>query len=178
MWAKKNLITSLRIIDKDVAKQFASMIVNDLVKKTSFILEINPGNGYLTNELLETKVPYIHLYEKEPKYTESLMLLSEKYPDRLSIRPYNLLTLSMIEYKDRVAKSEKMDDIFQGALKNSWNDEPSIHIIGAVTSMSFFYYLKNSIISQYLSNYGRISLYLAIIPSMSMVSNSVYIILQ
>ncbi|KAK0164775.1 hypothetical protein PV328_003352 [Microctonus aethiopoides] len=166
---QSNLITCLRIIDKDVAKQFASMIVNDLVKKTSFILEINPGNGYLTDELLESKVPHIHSYEKEPKYTESLMLLNEKYPDRLSIRPYNLLTLPMIEYKDRVAKSKIMDDIFQGALKNSWNDEPSIHIIGAVSSMNFFYYLKYSIISQYLSNYGRISLYLAILPSMSMI---------
>ncbi|KAK0182839.1 hypothetical protein PV327_000933 [Microctonus hyperodae] len=147
------------------------MIVNDLVKKTSFILEINPGYGYVTDELLENKVPYIHLYETEPNYIESLKLLSKKYPDRISIRPYNLLTLSKIEYKDRIKKSEQMDVIFQGAIKKSWNDEPSMHIIGAVPSMKFFYYLRNSILSQYLSNYGRISLYLAILPSMSMIFN-------
>ncbi|KAK0086792.1 hypothetical protein PV325_002512 [Microctonus aethiopoides] len=151
MCAKKNLITCLRIIDKDVAKQFASMIVNDLVKKTSFILEINPGNGYLTDELLESKVPHIHSYEKEPKYTESLMLLNEKYPDRLSIRPYNLLTLPMIEYKDRVAKSKIMDDIFQGALKNTIL--PSMSMIFDESAEKIIHHKPNTMFLRTLFDY-------------------------
>ena len=44
----------LYFIDRDVAAKYVSLIVDDLLKNTCFVAEMNPGYGVLTTELLKS----------------------------------------------------------------------------------------------------------------------------
>lgn len=155
---------SLHLLNKNTAKEFSSMIVND-VKSNIPVLEINPGPGFLTEELLRNDVSRVYLYERLRKFDWYLDPLVKKYGSRVEVRHHNILNLQYIEVIDLKSGSTNMQKIFEGIEKKEWHEEPSMQIIGAVSNGQFLNYLQYSMLTRYLSDFGRVILYIATRPS-------------
>lgn len=170
---KTNKINSLHLFDKTVANKFMALINNDLLtNNTGFYVELNPGMGLMTRELLDAGVPILHSYEKMDEFSKYLQPIVNEYPKRLNIRNYDFLKVAKMEYIDDLTNSKKLKNLLDGIEEKEWKDEPAIKIIGAVPNMNFFYYLQYSLVDKCLAKFGRIVLYVAILPSMSLVNNS------
>ncbi|XP_063981831.1 dimethyladenosine transferase 2, mitochondrial [Diachasmimorpha longicaudata] len=166
---RRSNFSTLHLFDRDVSKAFASLVIDEVPKEGTFIAEMNPGAGLMTHQLLESGVSVVHSYEKFPEFMKWLYPLSQKYSGRLQIRPYNFASLGKAEFLDRQVNSRIMKNMFEGLKPRDWQDRPAIAVVGAVPSVKFFYSLQWTLMNQYLSDYGRIVLYVAVSPSVSLV---------
>ncbi|XP_057337907.1 dimethyladenosine transferase 2, mitochondrial [Microplitis mediator] len=157
---------SLHLLNKTTAKEFSSMIVND-VKPNIPVLEMNPGPGFLTEELLRNGVSRVYLYERLRKFDWYLDPLVKKYGNRVEVRHHNILSLQYIEITDLKAGNTNMQKIFEGIEKKQWHEEPAMQIVGAVSNGQFLSYLPYSMLMRYLSDFGRVILYIATRPSVA-----------
>lgn len=164
----------LYIIDRDSAAEYLSLIKNDLIKNTCFVVEMNPGYGVLTTELLKLDIPLIHLYEAKKELHPILNAIHNMYPGRLDLRTFNLLTTYYTFHK---LKDANIQQIFQGVKNKEWEDETSMQIVGATSSKLFFFHLIQSLLFRnYFMSYGRPVFYLAIPPFLWHVSISFFLL--
>lgn len=164
----------LYLLNKNTAKDLASMIANDIIQSNVPVVEVNSGPGFLTEELLKAGVPQIYMNEKHEEFHWYLEPLLKKYSKRLSLRKYNLLQLSFIQSSDERVNGNKMQDIFGEIDRKQWNQEPSMQIISIVPNKPFLYSVQYSMIDQYLSSFGRIIFYIVTKPSIAKVNIIIY----
>ncbi|XP_011305905.1 dimethyladenosine transferase 2, mitochondrial [Fopius arisanus] len=160
--------TTLHLLDRDVSKEFSSLVIDQIPKENTFVAEMNPGLGLITRELLESGVSVVHAFEKFTEFMQWLHPLEGVYPGRLQVRHYNLATLAKTAFQDGKLNTKNMDKIFQGMRKKGWSESPSLTVVGSVANISFLYSLKWMLINQFLSDYGRAVLYVAVPPSISL----------
>ncbi|KAH0568524.1 dimethyladenosine transferase 2, mitochondrial [Cotesia glomerata] len=163
----------LYLLNKNTAKDLASIIANDIIKSNVPVVEVNSGPGFLTEELLKAGVPRIYMNEKYEEFHWYLEPLLKKYGKRLSLRKYNLLQLSLIQSSDDRINGKKMQDIFGGIDTKQWDQEPSMQIISIVPNKPFLYSVQYSMIDQYLSSFGRIILYIVTKPSIAKIFENI-----
>ncbi|XP_015120687.1 dimethyladenosine transferase 2, mitochondrial [Diachasma alloeum] len=160
--------TTLHLLDRDVSKAFASLIIDKIPKEQTFIAEMNPGIGLMTQQLLDSGVSVVHGYDKFTEFMQWLHPLSKRYPGRLHLRPFNLATIAKTDFLDGKINSRNMDKMFEGIRPRDWRGPPAIAVIGAVPNVNFFYSFQWSLVNQYLSDYGRAVLFVAVSPSTSL----------
>nr|XP_003702653.2 PREDICTED: dimethyladenosine transferase 2, mitochondrial [Megachile rotundata] len=151
--------TIIYLMNDEVAKQFVVLIKDDLLKNMKQVVEINPGLGLLTKELLQANVPFIHLYESNTQYSDSLNNLSEKFPNRLSLKIFNTCSLSKLLSDITVNTDDKLLSNIQ---KKKW-EESCVQIVGATIQSAFIRNLIGCTIFQTsIMMYGRPTFYFAI----------------
>ncbi|XP_033218051.1 dimethyladenosine transferase 2, mitochondrial isoform X2 [Belonocnema kinseyi] len=161
---------SLYFSDEKVAKKFSSLISKDIVQgSSSFVAEINPGLGLLTEGLLQTKIPKIHLYEPTPSFilpNSRLQSLVYKNPLRLELRKANLLKMWDAAFMDLKDGGNRFQEMMKGIEKRKWNDDPYMKIVGAIANNKLIKHLTMSVIFQNsFVECGRVILFLAMPPS-------------
>ena len=152
-YAKKSLGQNF-LIDKNIIKK----IINIIEIKNKNIIEIGPGNGALTEELLKKKPKSLILIEKDYNLTKKL---EEKYNENKSIKIFNADIL-----KFDIDKIENKNSAIFGNLPYNISSQILIKFIkqkkwppkyGDIIFM-FQKELGEKIIGKFPSkNYGRIS---------------------
>lgn len=159
--------TDLYLINHHVAEQFVSLIKEDLLQNASRVIEMNPGFGMITKELLDAGVPFIYLYEKEEKFVKRLNNLRDQFPKRLSIEHTNLYNLSKLMNLDSIhTNNEPIFGSFGDVKGKKWEEPSSVQIIGATNKLKFIRHLILSAVFQtsFMMN-ERAIFYMAISPS-------------
>lgn len=173
-FSKVKTFNNLYLFDRDTAKQFVMLIIDDLLKNTSFVMETNPGLGILTDELLKANVPFIHLYEDDVKFHPFLRNLQEKYPHRIDLKSQNLKTIYKYMYLEGITDKKVYSEIFRGIKQKKWEEETCLQMISNITNAKF---IKNLIFDVVYKNsftaYGRPSFYITIPPSFWKVNRNI-----
>ncbi|XP_032665348.1 dimethyladenosine transferase 2, mitochondrial isoform X2 [Odontomachus brunneus] len=149
-----------------VAAEFVSIIIDDLLKDTCFVAELNPSVGMLTTELLKAGVPLIHLYEERKEFDSILKNLSDSYPGRLDRRRFNLFKMNTLMYLDKITNRDSMIKVFQGVKSKKWEDK-CMQVIGATSNMTFMRHIIYSLLFRNsFMTHGRTVFYMAVPPTM------------
>ncbi|XP_076666330.1 mitochondrial transcription factor B2 [Andrena cerasifolii] len=159
--------TDLYLINQHVAEQFVSLIKDDLLQNATRVIEMNPGLGMITKELLDNGVPFIHLYEKEEMFVKRLNNLRDEFPKRLSIEHANLYNISRMMNVDSIRSSnEPVFGPLGDVRGRKWEEPSSVQIIGATNKLKFIRHLILSTVfqSSFMMN-ERAIFYMAISPS-------------
>ncbi|GAB0092805.1 rRNA adenine N(6)-methyltransferase [Sergentomyia squamirostris] len=155
----------LYIVDESVAKTVAGIVCKNS-QDDSPIVEINPGLGILTQELLKVSKQKIHLYEVDNEFNGFLEELVKKNRRRLSLRNADLVFLYKLAYQDKLDNGNRVESLLNDKLpKRNWKEAPNARIVGAVGSQNFFRHLVYSVIYQSsLLSYGRSEMFLIVPP--------------
>ncbi|KYM97609.1 PREDICTED: dimethyladenosine transferase 2, mitochondrial isoform X2 [Cyphomyrmex costatus] len=175
LFKEKNMLfrkvnaSTLHLINKDIAVKYVSLIKNDLLKNMCYVVELNPGFGILTRELLKAGVPLIHLYESNLKLRKIQEMLCTKYPGKLNLISFknsNLFGITRVFFDDKVT-DEKYEDNFKAIDSKNWEDKTYMQVIGACDNTNLFtFIIHNLIFRNGFMFYGRPVFYIAILPSM------------
>lgn len=119
---KMNTPNHLYLADEAVARNIADCVAGSSSRDTS-ILEINPGCGVLTQQLLSATSQKIHLFESDEEFTKDLEKIVEKNPDRLSLKKEDLTALWRIAYQDKLDNGDRVQKLLDGKLpKRDWTE--------------------------------------------------------
>lgn len=158
--------SSSYLINPVGAKEFADLISSDLLRDPSYVIETNPGLGILTEELLNSKVPLVHLYERYEEFLKSsspLVKLLEKYPSRLKIRKLNFFDVWSLLLHDYFYNENLAQEYLADVPKKNWEDECFAQIIAICSSREFLYKMcKNFAFQTEIFDHGRPKFYLAL----------------
>lgn len=162
---------TLYLIDREAAKKYVSFIINDLSKNMCYVAELNSGFGVLTKELLKAGVPLIHVYAPNKVSQSILNGICDTYPGRLDVKNVNILKITKLYYIDKIIGSSRVKEILQGVESKKWENETSMQIITATSSIEFFnHLLKSLLFRNCFMFHGRPVFYLAVPPSVWNVS--------
>ena len=154
VFAKKSLGQNF-LIDKNIIKK----IVNSTIVKNKNIIEIGPGKGALTDEILKKKPKSLKLIEKDNQLYE---YLKNKYLKNQNIKIFNRDILNF-----NLCKVSEKDSIIFGNLPYNISSQILVKIIkfknltSNFTNIIFMFQkeLGEKIVSKFpSSNYGRLSI--------------------
>ena len=154
VFAKKSLGQNF-LIDKNIIKK----IVNSTIVKNKNIIEIGPGKGALTDEILKKKPKSLKLIEKDNQLYE---YLKNKYLKNQNIKIFNRDILNF-----NLCKVSEKDSIIFGNLPYNISSQILVKIIkfknltSNFTNIIFMFQkeLGEKIVSKFPStNYGRLSI--------------------
>lgn len=157
------------LINEKVSNHFATLIKDDLLLNMSYVVELNPGYGLLTKDLLEAGIEHIHLYENRSIFYSELYNLQKIFPNRIIITETNFLKISKLLYIPD--KLKYFNQLFNNVSKRKWEEQSYMQIIGTLVNSQFIRHIILSTIFQtgFMIN-GRIIFYFAISPSIWNVS--------
>ncbi|XP_071868974.1 mitochondrial transcription factor B2 [Bombus fervidus] len=156
------------LIHDNISNKFVTLIKDDLLENTCYVIELNPGYGLLTRRLLDAGVPFIHLYESHNQFYEELRSLEAIYPNRVNITKANLLGITkwLNLHESFNVTNAHLCNLFNNIPKRKWEEKSCMQIIGTVTKCVFIRHLILSIIFQTgFMMHGRTIFYLALPPS-------------
>lgn len=157
------------LINDNVSNNFVKLIKDDLLLNMSYVVELNPGFGLLTKDLLEAGIKYIHLYENRNIFYLKLLNLQKIFPNQVTITKTNFLKLSKLLYIPN--KLKEFNQLFDNVSKKKWEEESYMQIVGILINSQFIRHIILSIIFQTgIMINGRVIFYLALPPSIWHVS--------
>lgn len=78
------------LLDKSTAKDFCGLVKDDLLKHSSYLMEVNPGFGHLTEQLLDSGIPKVYACEEREFFVRRLEPMIQKYGnDRIAVKHVN-----------------------------------------------------------------------------------------
>lgn len=151
------------LINDKVSNKFATLIKDDLLLNMSYVVELNPGYGLLTKDLLEAGINCIHLYENRNIFHSELYNLQKIFPNRIIISKANFLKVSKLLYIPD--KLKHFNELFNNVPKRKWEEESYMQIIGTLINSQFIRHIILSIIFQTgIMINGRVIFYFALSP--------------
>ncbi|XP_014205785.1 dimethyladenosine transferase 2, mitochondrial [Copidosoma floridanum] len=123
---------SLHLINRDTAKQFCSMIEQDLLQNTSHVIENNSGLGILTEELLKIGVPKINMFEKNRSFltpNSPLQSLLKDHKSRLSLKELNFTDIWAMAIRDNFMNENLTGHYLTDVPHNDWKSKTNAQII-------------------------------------------------
>lgn len=157
------------LINNKVSNKFATLIKDDLLLNMSYVVELNPGYGLLTKDLLQAGINCIHLYENRNMFYSELYNLQKIFPNRVIITKANFLKISKLLYIPD--KLKYFNELFNNVSKRKWEEETYMQIIGTLNNSHFIRHIILSIIFQTgIMINGRIIFYFALPASIWHVS--------
>ncbi|OAD56936.1 Dimethyladenosine transferase 2, mitochondrial [Eufriesea mexicana] len=144
----------------------------------TYVIEVNPGYGLITQNLLKAGIPFIHLWESHNEFYPVLQNLKNIFPNQVKITQANLLKMSKMLNLNKAYESHTFNTynrhisgLFNNISKRKWEEESCMQIIGISTNYRFIRHLIISTIFQTgFMMYGRTIFYLALSPSIWAVS--------
>ena len=159
---------SLYLINKNTAKSLSEIISRELLKDNSFVIECNPGLGFLTEELIKIGVPKINIYEKNESFNAKgspLTKLMIKHPSQISLTKLNLFDLWKKALRDHFYSDSTVQMYLDNLPSSKWEEKSFAQIIAACPNKTFLaLFLNNLIHHTSINEHGRPTFYI-IIPS-------------
>ncbi|XP_041969892.1 dimethyladenosine transferase 2, mitochondrial [Aricia agestis] len=134
---------TMYLINKKTAAQIVSNI-NNKIEKNSPIVEVNPGFGYLTKELLSAHNNNLFLYEVSNHFTKGLEEIQASHPERVSFKLDDFFGMWKLAFQDKMDDGNRISDLL-GDLATDDKDR-KLSIVGAMPSLSFVKHLINTIV--------------------------------
>ncbi|CAG9821004.1 unnamed protein product [Phaedon cochleariae] len=149
------------LICPEAAKQVVSLVLPSVdMSGHQLIAETNAGLGLISTELLENGVQRVRMYESCPDFRKELMNFNEVYPGRIELFTKDIFQLPRFAYIDNMDNANRVHSLLKNVPKRAWIDEPSMTIIGFISSLTFIKYLIKSLALQSGPiSYGRIQLF-------------------
>ncbi|KAG0414204.1 hypothetical protein HPB47_008632 [Ixodes persulcatus] len=108
------------------------------------LFEANPGPGILTRCLLESGVPHLRVFEKNPLFLKELEGLKQKYPSQLEVVEEDLLRLPTLQACDSYGTTSRVDALLRGLPPQAWKEPPCLLVIASLSrkrELSFLRFL-------------------------------------
>ncbi|KAH8382513.1 hypothetical protein KR009_003928 [Drosophila setifemur] len=165
---KQKVPTHMYIANSEAAQRIDQYLKPHLQKsRCETVLEINPGAGHFTRQLLdkETQFKRIILLESLEHFMPRLQELHTLYPERVKVQQGDFINLWKLVYMDKMDGGTRTPDLLLDVPQKDFSDDVNMLVFGAVGSYPFFKHLINSLIFQTsLYNLGRCEMILAIPP--------------
>ncbi|XP_043273479.1 dimethyladenosine transferase 2, mitochondrial isoform X2 [Venturia canescens] len=156
----------LYLMDQEIAKTIAGLIVAHRSVKTPHVMQMNPGLGVLTEELLKAGIQEIEMFEGTEYFWPRLMDLQLRFHKNLYLQKVNFGHIFEVAYRDWKNETNDLDDYFNNVKEKAWRNLASYEIIGSVADRNFTYRLVQSLVlHSNLRQKGRMILYLCVPPS-------------
>lgn len=163
-------IKPLYLMNADIAKKIADVVIADRGSEDLHVMQMYPGLGLLTKELLEAGMKKIHMYEGIEYFWPGLIELQRQYPDRLQLHQMNFTCVLDMSFKDWKNGAGLLDAHFADVKKQPWSNRATFEVIGSMGTPNFLYRLVRSLLFQHrFRQWGRWILYLCVPPSVSLV---------
>ncbi|RZF42842.1 hypothetical protein LSTR_LSTR003666 [Laodelphax striatellus] len=157
------------LCDEIVARTICESIERTITSKDMPVIELNPGVGFLTKEIIDAGLLNLQLFEPSSNFCSYLM---EKFPN-LQIHKKNVSKLWKLLYLDEMDGGSRTSEIFSGIEAKSWDDDPSYCLIAAIYNTDFVKsFIVGTMLQENLFHYGRPECYLVLDPlAYSMLTN-------
>ncbi|XP_045776377.1 dimethyladenosine transferase 2, mitochondrial [Maniola jurtina] len=150
---------TMYLINKNTAKNITETLVN-YISNDAPIVEINPGFGFLTRELLQCQKKSIYLYEISNHFSQFITEIQSQFPDRIHFKSGDFFGMWKLAFKDKLDDGNRLKELL-GDLATDDNDR-ILNIIGAMPSLTFVKHLITTIVfHNETSQLGRPDLYIA-----------------
>ncbi|XP_068619021.1 dimethyladenosine transferase 2, mitochondrial [Battus philenor] len=134
---------SMYLINSKTAKEIAKAIKSSLGEDCP-IIEVNPGIGFLSKELLQCKNNHIYLYESSNHFSPHIKELQSQYPDRLTYKVADFFGMWKLAFKDKMDGGNRIAELL-GDLASNDNSRMT-KIVGAMPGLSFVKHLIFNIV--------------------------------
>ncbi|XP_059053130.1 dimethyladenosine transferase 2, mitochondrial [Achroia grisella] len=149
---------SMYLINKNTAKVIADTL-NKYIDNKSPVVEVNPGLGYLSKELLDSEINHIYMFESLNHFSSHIHLLQTQYPDKCTYKIADFFGMWKLAFKDKMDQGTRIKDLL-GDLATDNNDRV-VKIVGSMPGLSFIKHLMNTIIFHNTTNQlGRPDLFI------------------
>lgn len=143
---------NMYIINKKTAKEIVNTI-KDKINSTSPIIEVNPGFGFITEELLKYYNNSIYMYETYNQFVPHLSKLQEKYPRRIILKFEDFFGIWKLAFQDKMDEGNRVEELLGNlCIKDAVSADRSVNIIGSMPGLSFVRHLINNIIFHNTTN--------------------------
>ncbi|XP_049287852.1 dimethyladenosine transferase 2, mitochondrial [Anopheles funestus] len=150
------------VANRATAEQIANVVTNDL-PPDRLLVEVNPGPGLLTEQIMKHNVTNMRLYETETAFEIKLRASFNMPKDMLRIGDFNALW--RLSYLDGFDNGRRVLKLLDGIPQRKWNDEVSFRLFSVIGTVKFLRYLMNSITHQSeLYSLGRYEMFLVMSP--------------
>ncbi|KAG6450023.1 hypothetical protein O3G_MSEX006358 [Manduca sexta] len=137
------------LINRGTAKTIADTI-KDYLTEESPIVEVNPGLGFLSEELLKCQNNHIYMYEISHHFTQYISNLQAQHPDRITFKVADFFGMWKLAFRDKMDQGNRIQELL-GDLSTD-NNTRVVKVIGAMPGLSFVKHLINNIIFHNTTN--------------------------
>ncbi|XP_047536831.1 dimethyladenosine transferase 2, mitochondrial [Vanessa atalanta] len=149
---------TMYLINHKTAKEITETLVKYL-RKDAPVVEVNPGFGFLTRELLRCQPNRIYLYESSNHFVQFLNDIKTQHPDRIKYKIADFFGMWKLAFQDKMDQGNRIEKLLE-ELATDDNDR-ILSIVGAMPSLSFVKHLINTIVfHNATSHLGRPDLYI------------------
>ncbi|XP_050674992.1 dimethyladenosine transferase 2, mitochondrial isoform X2 [Leptidea sinapis] len=140
---------TMYMINKKSAK-----LICDTVKchfdKNAPIVEVNPGFGFLTEEILQCQENPVYLYEHAKYFDPFLCELQKKYPGRINYKIADFFGMWKLAFMDKMDEGTRIQELLGDLASQS--PSKTLKILGAMPGLSFVKHLINTIVFHNTTN--------------------------
>ncbi|KAL0869095.1 hypothetical protein ABMA27_007402 [Loxostege sticticalis] len=149
---------SMYLINKKTAKYIAKTVTSH-INEESAVVEVNPGLGFLSEELLHCMSNHVYMYETSNHFSPHLNSLLNKHPGRVTYKIADFFGMWKLAFKDKMDNGTRIQELL-GSLSTNDNSR-TVKIIGSMPGLTFIKHLLNNIIFHTTNNQlGRTDLFI------------------
>lgn len=149
---------NMYLINSKTAKVIANVVKNHLSKESP-IIEVNPGLGFLSEELLKCQENPIYMYEISNHFSQHLNVLEKQYPGRIHLKVADFFGMWKLAFQDKMDHGNRIQELLGCLITN--NNDRIVKIIGSMPGLSFVRHLINNIVFHNTTNQlGRPDLFI------------------
>ncbi|CAH2094591.1 unnamed protein product [Euphydryas editha] len=149
---------TMYLINRNTAKDITD-ILKKYINKDAPVVEVNPGLGYLTQELLQCQKNRIYLYETSNHFVQFLRELKTQYPERIKYKIADFFGMWKLAFQDKMDNGNRINELLEELATD--DKDRILSIVGAMPSLSFVKHLINTIVFHNAINHlGRPDLYI------------------
>ncbi|XP_053613603.1 dimethyladenosine transferase 2, mitochondrial [Plodia interpunctella] len=134
---------NMYLINKSTAEEIVT-VMKKYIEKDCPIVEVNPGLGFMTRELLKQLPNHIYLYEMLNHFSPHLNQLKSAHPNRITYRVADFFGMWKLAFKDKLDQGNRIKELL-GDLATDSNDRV-VKIVGSMPGLSFVKHMINNII--------------------------------
>ncbi|EAA00845.4 AGAP001720-PA [Anopheles gambiae str. PEST] len=150
------------LANRTTAARIADVLTQDL-PADRLLVEVNPGPGLLTEQLLQRNVQNLRLYETDASFEARLNATFNLPKDALRIGDFN--GLWRLSYLDGFDNGQRVCGMLSGIPHRKWQEEVSFRLFSVIGTVKYLRYLMNSITQQSeLFSLGRYEMFLVMSP--------------
>ncbi|XP_063367717.1 dimethyladenosine transferase 2, mitochondrial [Cydia amplana] len=149
---------SMYLINEGTAKEIVQAVKKNLIIHSP-IVEVNPGLGILSKELLQCQKTHLYMYESSSHFSQYLKDLQSNYPGRVNYKIADFFGMWKLAFQDKMDQGNRIQEL----LGDLATDDPDrvVTIVGSMPGLSFVKHLINTIVfHNTTSHLGRPDLFI------------------
>ncbi|KAH9639240.1 hypothetical protein HF086_014104 [Spodoptera exigua] len=113
---------SMYLINKKTAKDIVNTIKNN-INNNSPLIEVNPGFGFLSEELLQCQKNPIYMFEMSSQFSSHLSKLQEQHPGRIKLKIADFFGMWKLAFKDKIDQGNRIEELLGELCTDDKNNE-------------------------------------------------------